>query len=205
MSSRARLVTSEDDYPTMKKSIGIGTYALPSPVWVVGTYDSAGKPNLMTAAWGGICNSRPPCVYVSLRKATYSHGNIMTRKAYTVSIPSEKYVREADWLGIASGRDLDKFAKANLTPVKGTHVDAPYVEEFPVIIECRVKDVFELGLHTQFVGEILDVKADSAVLNTEGRIDIEKVKPIIFTAGSSTYHSVGKKLMDAFTTKDLAA
>ncbi len=79
---------------------------MPSPVWVVGTYDAAGKPNLMTAAWGGICNSRPPCIYVSLRKATYSHGNIMARRAYTVSIPSEQYVKEADWIGIASGRDV---------------------------------------------------------------------------------------------------
>jgi len=187
----------------MKKSIGIGTYALPSPVWVVGTYDAAGKPNLMTAAWGGICNSRPPCIYVSLRKATYSHGNIMARKAYTVSIPSEKHVKEADWLGIASGRDVDKFKTAKLTPVKGSAVDAPYVEEFPVVLECRVKEVVELGLHTQFVGEIMDVKADADVLNAKGIIDIVKVKPILFTAGVGTYHGVGKKLQDAFTIREM--
>ncbi len=187
----------------MKKSIGIGTYALPSPVWVVGTYDAAGKPNLMTAAWGGICNSRPPCIYVSLRKATYSHGNIMARKAYTVSIPSEKHVKEADWLGIASGRDVDKFETAKLTPVKGSAVDAPYVEEFPVVLECRVKEVVELGLHTQFVGEIMDVKADADVLNAKGMIDIEKVKPILFTAGAGTYHGVGKKLQDAFIVREM--
>jgi flavin reductase (DIM6/NTAB) family NADH-FMN oxidoreductase RutF len=188
---------------TMKKSLGVGTFALPSPVWVVGTYDAAGKPNLMTAAWGGICNSRPPSIYVSLRKATYSHGNIMARRAYTVSIPSEKYVREADWIGIATGRELDKFATAKLTSVKGSAVDAPYVDEFPVVLECRVKEVFELGLHTQFVGEIMDVKADENVLNAKGAIDIEKVKPIIFTASSSTYHGVGKKLQDAFTTREM--
>lgn len=187
----------------MKKSIGIGTYALPSPVWVVGTYDAAGKPNLMTAAWGGICNSRPPCIYVSLRKATYSHGNIMARKAYTVSIPSEKHIREADWIGIASGRDVDKFETAKLTPVKGSVVDAPYVEEFPVVIECRVKEVVELGLHTQFVGEIMDVKADAEVLNEKGRIDIEKVKPVIFTVNTSGYYGIGKKLLDAFSVKEL--
>lgn len=187
----------------MKKSIGVGTYALPSPVWVVGTYDAAGKPNLMTAAWGGICNSRPPSIYVSLRKATYSYGNIMARKAYTVSIPSEKHVKEADWIGIASGRDADKFAVAKLTPVKASIVDAPYVEDFPVVIECRVKEVYELGLHTQFVGEIMDVKADAEVLNAKGMIDIEKVKPILFTAASGTYHSIGKKLQDAFTVREL--
>jgi flavin reductase (DIM6/NTAB) family NADH-FMN oxidoreductase RutF len=187
----------------MKKSIGVGTYALPSPVWVVGTYDAAGKPNLMTAAWGGICNSRPPCIYVSLRKATYSHGNIMARKAYTVSIPSEKHIKEADWIGIVSGRDVDKFEIAKLTPVKGSAVDAPYVDEFPVVLECRVKEVVELGLHTQFVGEIMDVKADADVLNEKGRIDIEKVKPVVFTMNTSSYYSVGKKLLDAFSVKEL--
>ena len=187
----------------MKKSLGVGTYALPSPVWVVGTYDAAGKPNLMTAAWGGICNSRPPCIYVSLRKATYSHGNIMARKAYTVSIPSEGYVREADWIGIASGRDTNKFTTTKLTPVKGSIVDAPYVDEFPVVIECRVKEVVELGLHTQFIGEIMDVKAEAEVLNAQGNIDIERVRPIIFTPGAGTYHGVGKKIQDAFTTREL--
>lgn len=187
----------------MKKSLGVGTYALPSPVWVVGTYDAAGKPNLMTAAWGGICNSRPPCIYVSLRKATYSHGNIMARKAYTVSIPSEDYVREADWIGIASGRDANKFTTTKLTPVKGSTVDAPYVDEFPVVIECRVKEILELGLHTQFIGEIMDVKAEAKALNAQGNIDIERVRPIIFTPGAGTYHGVGKKIQDAFTTREL--
>jgi flavin reductase (DIM6/NTAB) family NADH-FMN oxidoreductase RutF len=187
----------------MKKSLGAGTFALPSPVWVVGTYDIAGKPNLMTAAWGGICNSRPPSIYVSLRKATYSHGNIIARRAYTVSIPSERYVKEADWIGIATGRELDKFATAKLTPVKGSTVDAPYVEEFPVALECRVREIFELGLHTQFVGEVMDVIAEEGVLNEKGAIDIEKVRPIIFTANAGTYHGVGKKLQDAFTTREL--
>jgi len=193
----------EKGIKSSKKSLGAGTYTLPSPVWVVGTYDASGKPNLMTAAWGGICNSRPPCIYVSLRKATYSHGNIMLRRSYTVSIPSEGHVKETDWIGLSSGRDVDKFAMTHLTPVRGSEVDAPYVEEFPVIIECRVKEIVELGLHTEFVGEIMDVKADEGVLNEKGAIDIEKVKPIIFTPSAGTYHSVGKKLMDAFTTKEL--
>jgi flavin reductase (DIM6/NTAB) family NADH-FMN oxidoreductase RutF len=127
----------------------------------------------------------------------------MARKAYTVSIPSEGYVKEADWLGIASGRDTDKFTATRLTPVKGSNVDAPYVDEFPVVIECRVKEVVELGLHTQFVGEIMDVKAEAEVLNSKGSIDIEKVKPIIFTPGAGTYHGVGKKIQDAFTTHEL--
>ncbi len=126
----------------------------------------------------------------------------MARKAYTVSIPSEDYVKETDWIGIASGRDTDKFTTTKLTPVKGSTVDAPYVDEFPVVIECRVKEVMELGLHTQFIGEIMEVKAEVEVLNAQGNFDIEKVRPIIFTPSAGTYHGVGKKIQDAFTTRE---
>ncbi len=144
----------------MKKSLGAKTILYPTPVIIVGTYDDEGKPNAMTVAWGGICCSVPPCVAVSLRKATYSHGNIVKRQAFTVSVPSERHVKEADYFGIASGRNEDKFAVTRLTPVRSDLVDAPYVEEFPLVLECRLAHTFELGLHTQFVGEILDVKAD---------------------------------------------
>lgn len=182
----------------MKKSIGSGTLAVPSPVWVVGTYDEQGKPNMMTAAWGGICCSRPPCIYVSLRKATYSYGNIMKRKAYTVSIPGEEYWREADYTGIASGRDTDKFKDTALTPIKSKVVDAPYVDEYPLIIECKLKNTFKLGLHTMFVGEVVDVKADQGVL-TNNKPDIQKIRPILYGSGERGYHSVGSRIADAFT------
>jgi flavin reductase (DIM6/NTAB) family NADH-FMN oxidoreductase RutF len=82
----------------MKNSLGAKTILPTTPVWVVGTYDKEGKPNVMTAAWGGICCSQPPCIYVSLRKATYTYSNILERKAFTVSIPSEAYAKEADIL-----------------------------------------------------------------------------------------------------------
>ena len=151
----------------MKKSLGAKTILYPTPVLVVGTYDDR-KPNVMTVAWGGICCSVPPCVAVSLRKATYSYGNIVRRKAFTVSVPSERHVKEADYFGIASGRNEDKFAATGLTPVRSELVDAPYVKEFPLMLECRLVHTFELGLHTQFVGEILDVKIDEEVLE-QGR------------------------------------
>ncbi|HSQ39228.1 MAG TPA: flavin reductase family protein, partial [Anaerolineales bacterium] len=121
----------------MKTSRGAKTIVYPTPVFIVGTYDDADKPNLMAAAWGGICCSRPPCVSVSLRKATYTYGNIVARGAFTVNIASEQYVKEADYVGLVSGRDVDKFAAAGLTPVKSDLVDAPYVAEFPMVLECK--------------------------------------------------------------------
>ena len=111
----------------MKKSIGAKTLVYPSPAFVIGTYDKDGRPNVMTAAWAGICCSKPPCVSVSLRKARYSYDNIVARKAFTVNVPSEQYVRETDYFGIVSGRKKDKFAASGLTPVKSDLVDAPFV------------------------------------------------------------------------------
>jgi flavin reductase (DIM6/NTAB) family NADH-FMN oxidoreductase RutF len=183
----------------MKKSLGAKTIVPTTPVWVVGTYDPDGKANVMTAAWGGICCSQPPCIYVSLRKATYTYSNIMKRKAYTISIPSQSYTKEADYFGLASGKKVDKFAATGLTPVKSELVDAPYVKEFPLIIECKVIKIIEIGLHTEFIGEIVDVKADSLVLNEESLPDIEKVKPIIWNPAGMAYHEVGKRLGQAFS------
>ena len=183
----------------MKKSIGAKTIAFPAPVWVVGTYDKEGKPNVMTVAWGGICCSKPPSVSVSLRKATYSYSNIVERKAFTISIPSEEYAKEADFFGTATGKKVDKFSSTGLTPVKSELVDAPYVKEFPLILECKLIHTIEVGLHTQFIGEILDVKADEAVLGEEGLPDIEKIKPIIFSPVIRAYHGVGKHIGKAFS------
>jgi flavin reductase (DIM6/NTAB) family NADH-FMN oxidoreductase RutF len=185
----------------MKISIGAGTLAVPSPVWVVGTYDKKGKPNMMTAAWGGICCSDPPCIYVSLREARYSYSNIMKRNAYTVSIPGEEYWREADYAGLASGRETDKFKETDLKPIKSTIVDAPYVEEYPLVLECRLKEALERGAHTMFVGEIIDVKAEQDVL-TNNKPDIQKIKPILYGSGDNGYHSIGPRIGDAFTNKN---
>ncbi len=183
----------------MKKSFGPKTLIYPTPVWVVGTYDKNEKPNVMTIAWGGICCSVPPCVAISLRKVTYSHGNIVERKAFTLNVPSESYAREADYFGMVSGKNADKFAATGLTPVKSSFVDAPYLKEFPFVLECKVIKIVEIGLHTQFIGEILNVQADESVLNEKGLPDIEKVKPILFCPEMRTYHRVGTCLGQAFS------
>ncbi len=183
----------------MKQSIGAKTLAFPTPVWIVGTYDKEENPNVMTVAWGGICCSKPESINISLRKATYSYGNIVERKAFTISIPSEKHVKEADYFGIATGKKVDKFAATGLTPVKSDLVDAPYVKEFPLILECKLIHTIEVGLHTQFIGEIVDVKADESVLGEKGIPDIEKVRPILFGPEIRTYHGIGKYLGQAFS------
>ena len=183
----------------MKISVGAKTQLFPTPVLMVGTYDQSGKPNLMNAAWGGICCSQPPCVAVSLRKATYSYNCIVERKAFTVGISCQSKMIEADYCGIASGRDVDKFAVTGLTPVKSDLVDAPYAEEFPVVLECRLLHTIEIGLHTQFIGEIIDVKGDESVFNEEGHLDIMKIQPLIFDTSLRGYHGVTQSLGMAFS------
>ncbi len=183
----------------MKKSVGAKTLLFPTPVLMVGTYDRSGKPNLMNAAWGGICCSQPPCVAISLRKATYSYGCIVERKAFTVGIACEGKMIEADYCGIASGRDGDKFAVSGLTHVRSDLVDAPYAAEFPVVLECRLLHTNEIGLHTQFIGEIIDVKADTDVCGEDGYLDIMKIKPLIYDTSHKGYHGVGPLLGGAFS------
>jgi len=181
----------------MKRSLGPATLALPTPVWVIGTYDSEGRPNAMTAAWGGVACSKPPAVSVSLREATYSYANIVDRKAFTVSVPSAHQARQADFLGVASGRDVDKFSAAGLTATRSDLVDAPYVAEFPLCLECRLLHTLKIGLHTLFVGEIVDVKADEEVL-VDGIPAICQVNPLVFSVGEQAYYAVGDRVGTAF-------
>jgi flavin reductase (DIM6/NTAB) family NADH-FMN oxidoreductase RutF len=183
----------------MKKSIGAETIIYPTPVLVVGTYDATGKPNVMTVALGGICCSSPPCVAIALRKATYTYGNIVQQEAFTINIPSEKHARCADYFGIVSGKKTDKFDVSGLTPVKSALVNAPYLEEFPFVLECKLIHKIEIGLHTQFIGEIMDIKAEEGVLDEKGMLDIEKVRPFFYVPGANAYYRMGEFLGGAFS------
>ena len=182
----------------MKKSLGPRPLAFTAPVWCIGTYAPDGKPNVMTASWGGICCSVPPCVSFSLRKATYTYTCVLHSKAFTVSIPPARFAKEADYFGMVSGKDTDKFKAAKLTPARSQAVDAPYVDEFPLILECKLVFHHELGLHTLFVGEVVDIKCDEAALDKHGRPDIEKVQPLIFSPDVRVYHAVGGQVGRAF-------
>jgi flavin reductase (DIM6/NTAB) family NADH-FMN oxidoreductase RutF len=183
----------------MKKSLGAKTIIYPTPVLIVGTYDTAGKPNVMTAAWGGICCSSPLCIAVSLRKATYTYGNVIKQGGFTINIPSEKHVSYADYFGMVSGSKTDKFAESGLTPVRSTLINAPYIEEFPFALECKLIQQIEIGLHTQFIGEILDIKANEEVLDEKGMLNIEKVRPFFFAPEATSYYGMGKLLGKAFS------
>ena len=182
---------------TTKRSLGARPFLYPEPVLLVSTYDANGKPNVMTAAWGGICASEPPSLMVAVRPARWTHDAILARKAFTVGIATEGMVRAADYVGIASGRRYDKFSVAGLTPIKAEKVDAPYVDECPVILECSLSHTLTVGTHTLMIGAIEDVKADEDCLNEQGAPDLARFLPLVYDAGTTSYFGVGKRVAAA--------
>jgi flavin reductase (DIM6/NTAB) family NADH-FMN oxidoreductase RutF len=177
-----------------KVSLGPRPLALPGPVWVVGSYDPDGRPNIMVVSWGGICCSDPPCVAISLRKTRLTHANIVGQRAFTVNIPPREHLAATDYLGSVSGRSADKFSATGLSAVKSELVHAPLVREFPLNLECRLLQAVDLGSHTQFIGQIINVTADQAVLDERGNPVAGKVNPIISSAGDLAYYALGEYL-----------
>lgn len=183
----------------VKRSLGAHPLLYPEPVLLVCTYDANDKPNVMTAAWGGICGSDPLSLVIGVRPVRWTYDAILARKAFTVGIATEAMVREADFVGMASGRRYDKFAMSGLTPVRAEKVDAPYVAECPVILECTLSQTLDLNVHTVMVGTIEDVKADESCLNEAGVPDLARFSPLVYDAGTSRYFGVGKFIANAFS------
>lgn len=127
-----------------------------------------------------------------MRPATYSYGNVTDSKSFTVNIPSSQMLKYVRYVGQFSGRDVDKFKETGLTPIKAEFVNAPYVKEFPIVIECELTEFHDLGSHRQFIGKIIDVKADEAILNTQGDVDVNLLNPLIYAGGN--YYETGRMI-----------
>jgi flavin reductase (DIM6/NTAB) family NADH-FMN oxidoreductase RutF len=177
----------------MKKSLGAHNIPCLLPVWVIATYDSEGRPNAATAAWVGVCASDPPAVSVSLRKGRYTYENIMLRRAFTVNIPAEHCLGATDYYGTVSGRQHDKLSETGFTPVRSELVDAPYIEEFPCVMECDLQGSLEVGSHVLLIGEVVDVKADEAIL-ANGLPDVARLKPVLAMPAANAYYGAGQGL-----------
>ncbi len=190
-SENSQLLSSDSTtVPFKKKSLGVRAEVYPKPALVIGSYDAAGNPNIMTAAWVGIANSNPLSIAVSMRPATYSHGSVTESKFFTVNIPSSEMAKYVDYAGRFSGKDVDKFKETGLTPVRAEFVNAPYIKEFPIVIECELTATHELGSHRQFIGKVIDVKVDEAILNGEGKVDVNLLNPLIYAGGN--YYETGR-------------
>ncbi len=169
-----------------------GNMLYPLPAVMVGCKGKDGKNNIITVAWTGTVCTNPPMVYISIRKERYSYGIIKDTGEFTINLTDQSLVRAADYCGVKSGREVDKFKEMKLTPVKGVHIEAPCIEEAPVNIECRLKEIIPLGSHDMFLSEVLGVHADSNYMNEKGKFDLSKAKPIVYSHGE--YYGLGELL-----------
>lgn len=189
----------------MKKSLGAKPIVYPTPVFLVGSYDGDGVANIMNAAWGGLCSSGPPSVAVSIRKERHSYDNIIERQAFTINIPSINDVEAADYFGLVSGKNCDKVKQSGMAVTQAEFVDAPMLNDCPLVLECRLIATHDLGVHTQFVGEIIDVKIEEDCLDSDGQPDIRLINPLLFAPGNRGYFAVGDFIGKAFSVgKDFA-
>jgi len=182
----------------MKKIIGTGPVLSPLPLLVIGTYDSEERANAMTAAWGGVCSSTPPCVAFSVRESRYTFENLLQTEEFTIHIPSASYVDEVDYFGIVSGRNTDKLKICGLTVNRAPDVHAPLIEEFPLVLECRMVKTVPLGSHLQVIGEIVGILADEEVLDENGEPIPERMDPILFDPRGKNYYRIGDQIGQAF-------
>ena len=176
-----------------KQSWKPGNVLWPVPVVLVscgGTRDW--KPNLITIAWAGSVCSDPPMLSISVRPERYSHAIIQATREFVVNIPSPRQAKVVDWCGTVSGRNVDKFADTGLTPEKALKVRCPIITECLLNIECRVQKSLKLGSHTMFVAEVVAVQVSSTLLDTKGRLRLEKGSLLAFAHGQ--YFELGRSL-----------
>ena len=164
----------------------------PVPAVLVGCRDEEGRDNLMTAAWAGTICSDPVMVSVSIRKERFSHAIIENTGEFTISLTTTGLARAADYCGVRSGRDVDKFREMKLTKLESAKIRAPGVAESPVVLECRVRDIVRLGSHDMFIAEVVNVSVDDRFLDEKGRLELEKADLITYSHGE--YFALGKKI-----------
>lgn len=175
----------------MKQVWKPGTLLYPLPAVLVSCGDYAHS-NLMTAAWTGTVCTNPAMLYVSIRPERYSYGIIRERGEFTVNLTTAAMARATDYCGVKSGRDTDKWAGSGLHPVPGVGVACPAVEESPISIECRLRQIIPLGSHDMFLAEVVDVLADERYMDADGRFDLAKAGLMNYSHGH--YYCQGRPL-----------
>ena len=167
----------------------------PQSVFIIASYGEDGTPNAMNAAWAGECSRHEICFNIGNHKTT---ANIVARGAFTVSPADVAHVAEADYFGIASGNDTDKAAASGMTFTKSQFVDAPVIEEFPLTMECEVTDIQGDEHGARIVGRIVNTRVDESILDEEGRVDFDKMRPIVYDSTRRIYRVVGEEVGGAW-------
>lgn len=169
-----------------------GNMLYPLPVVMVSVADKEGKQNIITIAWTGTICSDPPMVSISVRPERYSYHMIKETGEFVINLTTKELAFATDYCGVKSGRDEDKFAAMQLTPVRGEKVKAPLIAESPVNLECKVTEVKHLGTHDMFMAEVVCVHADEKYMDEQNRFHLEMADPIVYSHG--TYMTTGEKI-----------
>ena len=176
----------------MKEIWKSGNMLYPVPVVMVTVSDGKGNDNIITIAWTGTINSDPAMVSISVRKSRYSHELLTKNGEFIINLVTKDLTYAMDYCGVKSGKDIDKFAQMKLTKGKAETVNVPAIEESPVNIECKVKQVIELGSHDMFIAEVTAVQADSKYMDENGKFDLNKAELIAYSHGQ--YYTLGENI-----------
>ena len=176
----------------MKKQVWKGTVlTAPVPPVMVSCGDMETS-NIITVAWTGTVNTKPPMTYVSIRPSRHSYGIIKEKGEFVINLTPSSLVKKADYCGIYTGKKVDKFEKCGFTKAEATEVSAPLIDECPINLECKVKDIIPLGTHDMFLAEIVAVHVDETLIDEDGKLHLERADLTAFAHGD--YYSLGKKL-----------
>lgn len=169
-----------------------GNMLNPVPAVMVSVSDGNGKNNIITVAWAGTICTNPPMLSISVRPERYSYEMIKSTKEFVVNLTTKDLVRACDYCGVTSGRDVDKFEKMKLTPIKLPNVSVPGIKESLLNIECRVKKIEELGSHTMFIADVVGVTVDDEYMDEKGKFNINDTGLVMYSHGE--YFVMGEKL-----------
>ena len=168
-----------------------GTFVYPIPAVMVscGTME---KSNIITVAWTGIINTNPAMVYISVRPTRYSYNLIKDQREFVINLTTKNLVKATDWCGVKTGAKVDKFKEMKLHKEKANFLKCPMIKESPVSVECKVKEIKELGSHTMFMAEVVAINVDEKYIDNKGAFDIPKCDLMAYANGN--YLAMGKKL-----------
>ena len=177
----------------MKQDWKPGTMIYPLPAVLVSCGSSPEEYNLITVSWTGTLCTNPPMCYIAVRPERHSYEIILRNMEFVINLTTHEMAQATDWCGVRSGRDYNKFEEMKLTPGPCTVVSAPLVEESPLSIECRVREIMSLGSHDLFIADVVNVRADSRYMNSEtGKFELADSHPLVYLHGA--YYDLGEKI-----------
>lgn len=176
----------------MKKTIWkSGTFIYPLPAVMVSCGDME-KSNIITVAWTGIMNTNPAMCYISVRPERYSYNIIKETGEFAINLTTKELAYATDWCGVKTGAKVDKFKEMKLTKQKAENIKCPLIEESPISIECKVKEIKELGSHHMFIADVLSIDVAEKYIDDKGAFDISKCELIAYANGG--YYKLDKKI-----------